>query len=47
MMLQFLEEVAKKGLISAYKHNGIHITVNTLRELDDAEDELNKIIKGV
>tara|TARA_Y100001935_G_scaffold255654_1_gene270542 strand:- start:191 stop:883 length:693 start_codon:yes stop_codon:yes gene_type:complete len=44
---RFLEEVAKKGLISAYKHNGIHITVNTLRELDDAEDELNKIIKGV
>ena len=41
----FLEEVAKKGLISAYKHNGMHITINTLRELDDAEDELNKIIK--
>ena len=41
----FLEEVAKKGLISAYKHNGVHITINTLRELDDAEDELNRIIK--
>ena len=41
----FLEEVAKKGLISAYKHNGVHITINTLRELDDAEDALNKMVK--
>ena len=41
----FLEEATKKGLISAYKHNGIHITINTLRELDDAEDELNKMVE--
>jgi len=41
----FLKEVTKKGLITAYKHNGFHITINTLRELDEAEDELNKMVK--
>ena len=41
----FLEEAAKKGFISAYKHKGVHITINTLRELDDAEDALNKMVK--
>tara|TARA_Y100000591_G_scaffold125211_1_gene107068 strand:+ start:48401 stop:49096 length:696 start_codon:yes stop_codon:yes gene_type:complete len=45
--VSFLNDAAKKGIISAYKHEGVHITINTLRELDEAEDQLNKIVKEI
>lgn len=35
-----------KGLIAAYRHEGIHITINTLRELQIAEEELEQIEIG-
>jgi glucose-1-phosphate cytidylyltransferase len=39
----FLLRSAQNKTINAYKHHGIHITINTLSELDDAQ----KIIKNV
>ena len=45
--VSFLNDAAKKGIISAYKHEGVHITINTLRELNEAEDQLNKIVKEI
>ena len=40
---EFLRILAEKGLLNAYKHNGIHITVNTIKELADAEKNIEKI----
>jgi|APSaa5957512535_1039671.scaffolds.fasta_scaffold87881_2 NDP-sugar pyrophosphorylase family protein len=41
----FLFESANAKSINAYKHKGLHITVNTLSELEDAKKSINKIIK--
>jgi len=38
-----LKEMAKKNLLNAYRHDGIHITVNTIRELAEAEKNINLI----
>ena len=35
-------ELEKKEL-KAYKHKGVHITVNTLKELEEAEQNINRI----
>jgi len=40
---EFLRILAEKGLLNAYKHNGIHITVNTIKELADAEKNIERI----
>jgi glucose-1-phosphate cytidylyltransferase len=37
----FLEYLGKNKKLKGYKHNGIHITVNTLRELEDAENNIH------
>jgi glucose-1-phosphate cytidylyltransferase len=39
----FLEKLTKDKLLSAYKHNGLHITVNTIDELNRAENNIDKI----
>ena len=41
----FLFESANAKSINAYKHKGLHITVNTLSELEDAKKSINNIIK--
>tara|TARA_Y100000590_G_scaffold469461_1_gene657184 strand:+ start:2742 stop:3425 length:684 start_codon:yes stop_codon:yes gene_type:complete len=40
---EFLKEIASQNLLNAFRHNGIHITVNTIRELADAEKNINFI----
>jgi len=38
-----LRDMAKQQILNAYKHDGIHITVNTLKELADAEKSIVEI----
>lgn len=44
---EFLVYIAEKRLLKAYLHRGLHITVNTLQELEDAEKNLKIIGEGV
>lgn len=39
----FLEFLGSQQLIKGYKHHGVHITVNTIRELEDAEKNIHKL----
>ena len=39
----YLQFIAENGHLNAYRHRGIHITVNTLRELEEAEENLKEI----
>ena len=38
----FLEFLGDKKTLKGFKHRGVHITVNTLRELDDAEAHIHE-----
>ena len=38
-----LENLSSQGILGAYKHEGIHITINTVKELSDAEQNISKI----
>ena len=38
-----LANLASQGKLGAYKHEGIHITVNTVKELSDAEKNISNI----
>ena len=40
---QFLEKIASMGMLGAYKHEGIHITINTVKELSEAQKNITKI----
>jgi glucose-1-phosphate cytidylyltransferase len=40
---EMLKTLAKQERLSAYKHKGIHITVNTIKDLSDAEKDIEKI----
>ena len=39
---RFLEFLASQRKLQGFKHRGIHITVNTLRELEDAEENIDE-----
>ena len=39
---EFLENLGKQRKLKGYKHHGVHITVNTLRELEDAEQNIDE-----
>jgi glucose-1-phosphate cytidylyltransferase len=39
----FLEHLMKTKQLNAYKHDGIHLTVNSLRDLEEAELSVQKI----
>lgn len=39
---RFLEALGSQGKLKGYRHRGIHITVNTLRELQDAEKNIDE-----
>jgi len=43
---KFLLKSAEDRFINAYKHFGVHITVNTLSELEDAQTNIKKIIRS-
>ncbi len=38
----FLETLGNERKLKGFKHNGVHITVNTLRELEDAEQNIHE-----
>ena len=38
--LDFLHEIIKEGNLYGYKHRGIHITVNSVKELQEAENNI-------
>ena len=40
---KLLENFASQGMLGAYKHEGIHITVNTVKELSEAEKNISNI----
>ena len=40
----FLNVMVEKGILAAFIHDGMHITVNTLDELSTAEKNINKIL---
>ena len=40
----FLQQSASNSSINAYKHHGVHITVNTLSELEEAQKNIKNII---
>ena len=42
---KFLHEMAVKGFLNTFKHLGVHITVNTLNELEQAEINIVKLLK--
>ena len=39
----FLKDLAEQNLLNAFKHTGLHITVNSIKELVDAEKNINKV----
>jgi glucose-1-phosphate cytidylyltransferase len=41
----FLQDIAREGMLNAYQHTGLHITVNTVEELNEAENSIIEIIK--
>ena len=43
----FLKDISEKGILNAFRHPGVHITVNTVEELKEAEKSVIKIIKKV
>lgn len=38
--VKFLNSIVAQKKLSAYRHRGVHITVNTLKELDEAEENI-------
>jgi len=41
--LDFLYEIIEEGGLYGYKHKGVHITVNTIKELQDAETNITQL----
>ena len=39
--VDFLEATSFQKKIKGYKHTGVHITVNTLQELEDAKNDIH------
>ena len=39
---EFLEFLANQGKLKGFMHQGVHLTVNTLRELEEAEQIIDK-----
>jgi glucose-1-phosphate cytidylyltransferase len=40
---EFLEDIASKGMLGAFRHEGIHITINTVKELSEAQKNITNI----
>jgi len=40
----FLEFLGREKRLKGYKHDGVHITVNTFRELEDAEQNIHEFV---
>jgi hypothetical protein len=42
----FLNYMVEAGILNAFKHQGLHITVNTIEELSLAEKNIDNIVFG-
>ncbi len=42
-LLGYIDFLIKNQYLKCYKHEGIHITINTIAELNDAEDNIEKL----
>jgi hypothetical protein len=40
--VEFLELLTNERRMKGFVHHGVHLTVNTLRELEDAEEAIEK-----
>jgi len=43
-LLSYIDTLIKNNKLKCYKHEGIHITINTIAELNDAEENIEKIL---
>ena len=43
-LLSYIDFLIKNNRLKCYKHEGIHITINTIAELSEAEDNIEKIL---
>ena len=43
-LLSLIDILIKNSQLKCYQHNGIHITINTIAELNYAEDNIEKIL---
>ena len=43
----FLSSLVKKSKVKSYKHKGLHITINTVKELEDAKNLVDKFEKKI
>ena len=43
-LLDYIDHLIKNNNLKCYKHEGIHITINTVAELNDAEENIEKIL---
>ena len=42
-LLSLIDSLIRDNLLKCYQHQGIHITINTIAELNNAEDNIEKI----
>jgi len=42
--VDFLQSLLQKSKLYSFKHSGLHITVNTIKELEDAENNIDKFL---
>tara|TARA_Y100000768_G_C23984157_1_gene687707 strand:- start:3697 stop:3999 length:303 start_codon:yes stop_codon:yes gene_type:complete len=45
--LSFLKTSARNSMIKSYRHKGIHITINTLSELNEANNNIKKVLTKI
>ena len=43
----FLNYLVKKSMVKSFKHKGLHITINTVKELDEARNLVGKFEKNI
>ena len=44
--VDFLEHLVSQRMLKSFKHLGVHITVNTLQELEEAETNINEFVSN-
>ena len=43
----FLNYLVKNSMVKSFKHKGLHITINTVKELDEAKNLVGKFEKNI
>jgi glucose-1-phosphate cytidylyltransferase len=45
--LDFLHQITSEGNLYSYRHKGTHITVNTVKELQEAETNITRVVERI